>query len=908
MPQSYVSTGFTYRFGKFEFDPDRRLLSRDGLPVRVGSRAMAILEVFLTHPGTPITTEALILSVWKNRHVDKGSVKVNLAALRKVLGRTEDGREHILTEPGRGYIFVTDITNPNGEVLLGESTTRLLNFQTRLTPIIGREEVLEKLSLQSNRGRLLTITGGPGIGKTTIAVAVAERVAKEYSNGAIFLDLASLSDPPLVSATIAAQMGVLARSTDPIDDIAAYLRHQRALIVMDNCEHLADELSRIIEILLGNAVQIDIIATSREPLSIPVEKIEKIEPLRFPNDVFLSPEAAMSASAVRLFVARAQAVSDFQLTADNLHLVTSICRRLDGLPLAIELACALLPSLSLEQIQSKIDNHLQELPLGFRTAPSRHQSLHNLLEWSYLLLLPEEKKAFADLSVFRRSFGLDGAAKLLQLDEPSAIGLLNSLTSKSLLVSNERGSRRVYRMLETTRAFATQKLDQAGRRDEVARQHAEHIADLFGNFDPLRANAHRELMTSLLDDQRSALDWALSFTGDLRIASKLAAKAAPVLFGMGLDAESREQVDKTLVKIVKADEALDISMRARYALFLCQVYGGRMDLALTQAKNVLNDAARAGDDAYIAIGHRMCGLCEHSIGNHNEAMKSVTTLREYNRPANATKASARLSNFSLYDFAITSDVLIARVLLLDGKVSQAMTTIQNAERRASDLGHWPTLFYLYIHGACLIPLMLQRAELSKRFVMKLTSYVSSIYAEKDSVRYQWGPLFSGWQNIVEGAAQEGISAIQGALVSLGNEFAKYTPTNVVFYAALAEGQLSTGQIDAAVSTLDQGLKCAGGGWGSWYDPELLRLRGEALIAIKRPAAEIENALKESVQMAEKQGALFWQFKSTISLAEFYASVGRSSLAKRVIEPVYDKCLEDPKLPWFQRATKIMAFG
>src|ERR1700721_2967777 len=188
MPQSYVSTGFTYRFGKFEFDPDRRLLSRDGLPVRVGSRAMAILEVFLTHPGTPITTQARILSVWKNRQVDKGSVKVNLAALRKVLGRTEDGREHILTEPGRGYIFVTDITNPNGEVLLGESTTRLLNFQTRLTPIIGREEVLEKLSLQSNRGRLLTITGGPGIGKTTIAVAVAERVAKEYSNGAIFLD------------------------------------------------------------------------------------------------------------------------------------------------------------------------------------------------------------------------------------------------------------------------------------------------------------------------------------------------------------------------------------------------------------------------------------------------------------------------------------------------------------------------------------------------------------------------------------------------------------------------------------------------------------------------------------------------------------------------------------------------
>ena len=215
----------------------------------------------------------------------------------------------------------------------------------------------------------------------------------------------------------------------------------------------------------------------------------------------------MSASAIRLFVARAQATtSDFLLTTDNVHLVTSICRQLDGLPLAIELAGALLASLSLEEIQSKIDSHFHELTLGYRTAPKRHQSLHNLLEWSYGLLPPAEKTALADLSIFRRSFVLDSAIKLLQLDDSSAIGLLTSLARKSLIVSNDGDSPRSYRMLETTRAFATQKLNQTGRRDEIARRHAEHITVVFGLYDPIDAGAHRKLVTGLLDDQRSALE------------------------------------------------------------------------------------------------------------------------------------------------------------------------------------------------------------------------------------------------------------------------------------------------------------------------------------------------------------------------------------------------------------------
>jgi hypothetical protein len=609
------------------------------------------------------------------------------------------------------------------------------------------------------------------------------------------------------------------------------------------------------------------------------------------------------------------------------------------LPLAIELAGALLASLSLEEIQSKVDSHFHELTLGYRTAPKRHQSLHNLLEWSYGLLPPAEKKALAELSIFRRSFGLDSAIKLLQLDDSSAIGLLTSLARKSLIVSNDGDSPRSYRMLETTRAFATQKLNQTGRRDEIARRHAGHITDLFGLYDPIDAGAHRKLVTGLLDDQRSALEWALSPTGDLRIASKLTIKAAPVLFGMGLEGQRSAQIGKTLIKVLSLDETFDrekmelytaggqavidvrrgskilqfaqklddveFRMRARYGLFLSHLQGGGVDLALVQAKNMLEDAVRVRDDGYIAMAHRMSGLCNHTLGNHNEAMQSVAGLvSQHSRATNSAKRSA-LSNFGMFDHAIIKDVFIARALLLDGQVAESVTLIESAAQRSHEVGHLPTVFYTYVHGACLIAWMLRRAELSMRFV-KLASSVISIYTKQDPVVCQWSPLFSGWLKILEGDFEIGISAIQEALVSLRDDFAKLTPTNTPFYGALAEGQLANGQFNAAVSTLDQALKNAHQGWGSWYDPELLRLRADSLSALKRPACEIEHHFKHSLRIAQEQGALFWQFKSAVSLADFYVSVGCVSQSRKIIHPLYKRFPANPDLPWFQRATEIIS--
>jgi hypothetical protein len=417
---------------------------------------------------------------------------------------------------------------------------------------------------------------------------------------------------------------------------------------------------------------------------------------------------------------------------------------------------------------------------------------------------------------------------------------------------------------------------------------------------------------------------------------------------MGIEAERRAQFEKTLIWVLSADETFDrekmelekmelyaaptasggqavrdvrrwsktpqlaqkrddveCRMRARYGLFLSHIYGGRMDLALVQARNMLEDAARVRDDGYIAIAHRMSGLCNHTLGNHNEAMQSVAALMGRHSRATNSKRSALLSNFGLFDHAIIKDVFIARALLLDGQVADSVSTIESAAQRSHEVGHLPTVFYAYVHGACLIALMLGRVELSRRFV-KLASSVISIYTKQDPVICLWSPLFSGWLKILEGDFETGMSAIQEALVLLGDEFAKLAPTNTPLYGALAEGQLADGQFDAAVSTLDQALKNTHGGWGSWYDPELLRLRAEALSAIKRPASEIEHAFKNSLRIAKEQGALFWQFKSAVSLADFYVSVGCVSQARKIIHPLYKRFSANPDLPWFQRATEIIS--
>jgi hypothetical protein len=403
---------------------------------------------------------------------------------------------------------------------------------------------------------------------------------------------------------------------------------------------------------------------------------------------------------------------------------------------SIELACALLASLSLEEIQSKIDSHFHELTLGYRTAPKRHQSLHNLLEWSYDLLPPAEQKALTELSIFPRSFVLDSAIKLLQLDDSSAIGLLTSLARKSLIVPNDGESPSSYRMLETTRAFARQKLNQTGRRKEIARRHAEHISDLFGLYDPTDLGLHRKLVTGLLDDQRAALEWALSPEGDLRIASKLTINGAPVLFGMGLETERVAQFERTLIKVLSADETFDrerielekmelydmtalsgqpvsrdrrwskilqfaqkrddveFRMSARYGLFLSHIQAGRVDLALVQARNMLEDAVRVRGDGYIAMAHRMSGLCNHTLGKHSEAMQSVAALiGQHSRVTNSASQSAVL-NFGLFDHAIIKDVFIARALLLGTRwhtagyaVSNSTARNERAHELASTLGH-----------------------------------------------------------------------------------------------------------------------------------------------------------------------------------------------------------------------------
>ena len=334
-----------FAFGSFRLIPAQRMLSEDGKPVRLGSRALDILAALTERAGETISKEELIARAWPDTVVEEAALRVHVAALRKALGDGRAGKRHIANHPGRGYAFVAPVTRENA-LSASRTPTGMAeagNLPALLTRIVGRDGVISRLAQQLVRRRFLTIVGPGGIGKTTVAVAVAERINASYKHGAWFVGLASLSDPDLVPSAVGAALGVPLSGGDHTRTLAAWLRDRNALLVLDNCEHVIDAAAGLAEALLKAAPQAGILATSREPLRAEGEWLHRLAPLELPPEAKAFPTAAeaLGYSAVELFNERAGATADsFMLDDADVPAVIEICRRLDGVPLALELAAA----------------------------------------------------------------------------------------------------------------------------------------------------------------------------------------------------------------------------------------------------------------------------------------------------------------------------------------------------------------------------------------------------------------------------------------------------------------------------------------------------------------------------------------------------------------------------------------
>lgn len=475
----------SFVFGPFRLLPAKRVLLRDDRPLPLGGRAFDLLAFLVQHAGRIVANNELMAQVWPNIHVDENTLRVHIAALRKALGEGSGENRYIANAPGRGYSFEAPVlreqVDPPGATPSAHRPAS--NLPVSLTHVIGRDEIIATLAAQVRTRRFLTILGPGGVGKTTVAAAVAEALTDSYADGIRFVGLGSLADPALVPATVLAAFGQTPMESDAMTSLIAAVGDKRVLIVLDNCEHVVQAAAALAVTLLQAVPGVAILATSREALRAEGEWVQRLPSLAVPEkSESLGAAEALTFAAVQLFNERAMAsMHGFVLTDDDVPTAVDICRRLDGIPFAIELAAARLDVYGLKGLATLITDRLLLAARGRRTAQPRHQTLSALLDWSYDLLSDMEAAVLRRLAVFTDDFSLD-AAKAVAGDIAGATltDQLVSLIRKSLVVADlaDEGTR--YRLLTTTRLYALEKLRAAGEERHAIQRHDEYQRQIVG--------------------------------------------------------------------------------------------------------------------------------------------------------------------------------------------------------------------------------------------------------------------------------------------------------------------------------------------------------------------------------------------------------------------------------------------
>ena len=481
-----VSAEFSFSFGRFRLLPGQHILLEGEKPINLGSRALDILTMLVEHAGELVSKDELTTRVWPDTFVEESSLRVHIAGLRRALGDGQAGNRYVANIPGRGYRFVAPVavSQKTGPIVPKIPTaTPAHNLPASLIRMIGREDVTRTLSAWLLRRRFITIVGPAGIGKTTVALAVANRLLGTYGDGVYFVDLCHITDPLRITRVLALVFGLAAHSGHRTHELIAFLRDKKMLAVFDSCEHVIEGIAALAVDLLKNAPGLNILATSREPLRAEGECVRRLTPLKVPPGLGkLTATEALAFPAVQLFVERATECSDaFELTDVDAPIVVDICRKLDGMALAIELAAGRVDAFGVRELATLLNDRFRLLMRGRRTAVRRHQTLNAALDWSYEVLPECERIILRRLAVFDSYFTLESAIRVAtdsKIAELDVLNALANLVAKSLVAADIGGDIVHYRLLETTRVYARGKLAESGDHELAAQRHAENHRDI----------------------------------------------------------------------------------------------------------------------------------------------------------------------------------------------------------------------------------------------------------------------------------------------------------------------------------------------------------------------------------------------------------------------------------------------
>ncbi len=614
MPLPARNTVRDFTFGRCVILGAARQLLVDGIPARLGARAFDVLMTLVENCDAVVSKNELLDTVWPGLVVEENNLQVQVSTLRKLLGP-----RIIVTIPGRGYRFSAtrpDETGVQSSVHGSVSTLTASgapgNLPAQLPQLFGRDAELTVLAamLQTQPPRrLITVTGAGGMGKTRLALAAAAAANQDanYPDGVWIVELAPVSDRQLLLGSIARTVGIALNADASAHDLASRVADRQMLIVLDNCEHLIEHVAAIAVTLLRTAPRLRLLATSQESLKLAEEHVLRLGTLTLPangsqNSPADTEHADQSYGALALFAARArEATQHFTLNAGNRDAVIEICRKLDGIPLAIEFAAARVPLLGVEGLRLRLDDRFRLLTGGTRLAPKRQQTLHAALEWSHSLLNADEQKVFRRFGIFASSFGIEAAqhvGAVGDVDPWAVLDHLGALVDKSLVIS-EAGEVPRYRLLESARAFALGCLESAGESSVVASRHAEAVSRQFEAAYAQRWAANSDTLVAAalpdIDNLRAALTWTAGSQGDSAQLAALVGASGWLWKPANLTSEGRSWFDLAVTRLANdAPTAIVARLLQGYASHAVQAAADREIPALQRAASLY----RSNDDRY----------------------------------------------------------------------------------------------------------------------------------------------------------------------------------------------------------------------------------------------------------------------------------------------------------------------
>lgn len=925
-----ASSSPSFAFGRCQVSVQRRELLRDGRPVNLGGRAFDILIALIEGRGEVVTKDDLLLRAWPGRIVEENTLEAQVSALRRALG---DDRIVIRTVAGRGYQFVGQIPDevdaPASEGTRAlEHASAMRPLPVSVTPLIGRETALREIVELATNNRLITLVGAGGVGKTRLAIEAARALRTIFPDGVSMAELGPIGTAEFVPATVAEALGFpQGAGTPSLDRIASAISGRHMLLVLDNCEHLVDAAAQIVEKLLHAGPSVSVIATSREALKADGEYVYRVASLDVPGEEIRDVEDVLNYGALRLFDARA-ASGGGESAGDNLQsaaLKARICRQLDGIPLAIELAAARVRVFGLEGVAERIEDRFNLLTGGARTALPRQKTLRATLDWSYELLSMPEREVLGRLSAFAGPFSMESAAAVASsADIPAhaVVECVSQLVEKSL-ISVDGAARAKYRLLETTQVYAREKMAAGGALRAYSLRHAQHLRDLF-----MRAEIEWEtrptaewvsLYGGHLEGLRAAINWSFSIEGEPSLGVVLTTSAVPIWVQFGLLEECLARVNEALTHLDNEEiadshsrmklyaakgasllyqgvgpetgttfkHALDFAerlgdveyqLRAMWGLWCVTYLNGMYEAALSLARRFSEVSTTQPYGADRLIGDRMAGmslLCLGRLGEARVGLQRMVNLYE------APVYRSHQTRF-IYEQQVIAQSSLAHTLWLQGFADQAMQMVQRAMEGARAIDHPPSICYVLTEGLCAI------AVLTGGVPALADPAAAAIAATRRHGVSTWkarGRMWNGLLALGRGDAQAYERDLRPAFDEIGE--ALFVLHYTGFVSAVCEELGRAGREGEGIELITAGIERALRVGDRCSLAELLRVKAELVNRMPESRHLAEALFIEAVERSRQQEAIAWKLRCATSLAKVWMRDGRLEEARDLLRPVYE---------------------